>query len=32
VQHNVARPAREAHRRCEPGKTDADDMDNGFPH
>jgi hypothetical protein len=32
VQHNVARAAREAHRRCEPGKTSADDMDNGLPH
>jgi hypothetical protein len=32
VQHNVARPAREAHCRREPGKTSADDMDNGLPH
>ena len=32
VQHDFAGPSRKAHRRGEPGKPGADDMDNGSSH
>jgi hypothetical protein len=32
VQHDFAAPSRKTHRRGEPGKPRADDMDSGFGH